>query len=156
MALSYSKSCLIGAIMESMAYGLYFLLFCRCARILWKRHDKGAVSLYLTGATITLFVLITMRMVLDNYASVTAFTYAPTTPNAAEIYLGSFGNGAMFRTGTYVALTIVADIFIVFRVYAVWGNNIFVAIVPALLAVADIGSFQDFRPYIFYLTLLNI
>ncbi|KAJ3727021.1 hypothetical protein C8R42DRAFT_717838 [Lentinula raphanica] len=77
-------------------------------------------------------------MVLDNYASVTAFTYAPTTPNAAEIYLGSFGNGAMFRTGTYVALTIVADIFIVFRVYAVWGNNIFVAIVPALLAVADI------------------
>lgn len=52
-------------------------------------------------------------MALDNYASVTAFTYAPLTPDAAEIYLGSFGNGAMFRTGTYVALTIVADIFIV-------------------------------------------
>lgn len=52
-------------------------------------------------------------MALDNYASVTAFTYAPLTPDAAELYLGSFGNGAMFRTGTYVALTIVADIFIV-------------------------------------------
>ncbi|KAJ3970708.1 hypothetical protein EV361DRAFT_914629 [Lentinula raphanica] len=140
MVLSYSKSCLIGAIMESMAYGMYLLLVCRCARILWKRHDKGALSLYLTGATVVLFVLITMRMVLDDFAIVTAFTYAPTTPDAADIYLGSFGNGAMFRTGTYIALTIVSDIFIVFRVYAVWGNSILHATVPALLAVADIVS----------------
>ncbi|KAJ3789612.1 hypothetical protein GGU10DRAFT_371966 [Lentinula aff. detonsa] len=138
MSLSYSKSCLIGAIMETMAYGMYFLLLCRCSRILWKRHIKGAISIYLITATIILFVLITMRMVLDNYAAVTAFTYAPLTPDAAEIYFGSFGNGAMFRTGTYVALTVVADIFIVFRVYAVWGNSIYAAIVPALLAVADI------------------
>jgi hypothetical protein len=53
------------------------------------------------------------RMVLDNKAVVEAFTNDPTTPNAADIYLESFGNGAMFRTGTYIALTIVADIFIV-------------------------------------------
>ncbi|KAJ3852660.1 hypothetical protein EV368DRAFT_82320 [Lentinula lateritia] len=138
MTLSYSKSCLIGAVMESMAYGIYFLLFCRCVRILWQRHIKGRISLYLITATTTLFVLITIRMALDNYASVTAFTYAPLTPDAAEIYLGSFGNGAMFRTGTYVALTIVADIFIVFRVYAVWGSSIYAATLPALLAIADI------------------
>ncbi|KAJ3749363.1 hypothetical protein DFH05DRAFT_1390308 [Lentinula detonsa] len=143
MSLSYSKSCLIGAIMETMAYGMYFLLLCRCSGILWKRHIKGAISIYLITATIILFVLITMRMVLDNYAAVTAFTYAPLTPDAAEIYFGSFGNGAMFRTGTYVALTVVADIFIVFRVYAVWGNSIYAAIVPALLAVADIGLNQS-------------
>lgn len=52
-------------------------------------------------------------MVLDNKAVVEAFTNDPITPNAADIYLENFGNGAMFRTGTYIALTIVADIFIV-------------------------------------------
>jgi hypothetical protein len=57
-------------------------------------------------------------MVLDNKAAVEAFTNDTVTPNAAEIYFTSFGNGAMFRTGTYIALTIVADIFVVgpFRV----------------------------------------
>jgi hypothetical protein len=52
-------------------------------------------------------------MVLDNKAVVEAFTNDPITPHATDIYFGSFGNGAMFRTGTYIALTIVADIFVV-------------------------------------------
>lgn len=54
-------------------------------------------------------------MVLDNKAAVEAFTDNPLTPNAADLYYTGFGNGAMFRTGTYIALTIVADMFIVSR-----------------------------------------
>lgn len=42
-------------------------------------------------------------MVLDNKAVVEAFTNDPITPHATDIYLGSFGNGAMFRTGMYIA-----------------------------------------------------
>jgi hypothetical protein len=52
-------------------------------------------------------------MDLDNKAVVEGSTNDPITPHATDIYLGSFGNGAMFRTGTYIALTIVADIFVV-------------------------------------------
>jgi hypothetical protein len=52
-------------------------------------------------------------MVLDNKAVVGGSTNDPITPHPTDIYLGSFGNGAMFRTGTYIALTIVADIFVV-------------------------------------------
>ncbi|KAK7438398.1 hypothetical protein VKT23_018011 [Stygiomarasmius scandens] len=80
------------------------------------------------------------RLVLDNKAAVEAFTNDPITPNAADIYYTSFGNGAMFRTGTYIALTIVADIFIVYRVFAVWARNIWVSLIPFLLAIADIVS----------------
>ncbi|KAJ7895901.1 hypothetical protein B0H14DRAFT_2679499 [Mycena olivaceomarginata] len=56
-------------------------------------------------------------MVLDNKFVVTAFTYDPITPNAADIYMQGFGNGAMFRTGT---------------------GSIFAATVPSVLAIADI------------------
>ncbi|KAJ6607974.1 hypothetical protein B0H10DRAFT_1699397, partial [Mycena sp. CBHHK59/15] len=99
--LSYSKSALVGIVLENLAYGALL-----------------RVSLYPLGIlarSVPLYAMLTadQRMVLDNKGVVEAFTYAPTTPNAADIYLQSFGNGAMFRTETFIALTIVADIFIV-------------------------------------------
>ena len=118
--------------------GLYFTYFLQSLNVLRRKLVHGRVSIWLTITTIVLFVLITMvsvlifgalqcelwtaisedefdcqRLVLDNKAAVEAFTDDPLTPNAAEIYFTSFGNGALFRTGTYIALTIVADIFIV-------------------------------------------
>ncbi|KAF7344077.1 hypothetical protein MVEN_01697300 [Mycena venus] len=137
--LSYSKSALIGIVLENLAYGLYLSYFIQCLQIILARKNaKSGASIRLLLITLVLFFLITLRMVLDNKGVVEAFTYAPTTPNAADIYLQSFGNGAMFRTGTYIALTIVADIFIVYRVYAVWGGSFMAAVLPCLLAIADI------------------
>ncbi|KAJ6452108.1 hypothetical protein C8R45DRAFT_1041372 [Mycena sanguinolenta] len=137
--LSYSKSALVGIVLENLAYGLYMSYFIQCLKIIFARKNaKSGASIRLLLITLVLFFLITLRMVLDNKGVVEAFTYAPTTLNAADIYLESFGNGAMFRTGTYIALTIVADIFIVYRVYAVWGGSFIAAALPCLLAIADI------------------
>ncbi|KAJ7112952.1 hypothetical protein C8R44DRAFT_796985 [Mycena epipterygia] len=137
--LSYSKSALVGAILETLAYGLYLSYFLQSVQIiLGRKNGEGKVSFKLLLTSLVLFFLITMRMVLDNKAVVEAFTNDPITPHAADIYLESFGNGAMFRTGTYIALTIVADIFIVFRVFAVWGGSFIVTALPCVLAIADI------------------
>ncbi|KAJ7320793.1 hypothetical protein DFH08DRAFT_713657 [Mycena albidolilacea] len=145
--LSYSKSALVGAILETLAYGLYLSYFMQGLQIiLGRKNVKGSVSARLLLTSLVLFFLITMRMVLDNKAVVEAFTNDPITPNAADIYLENFGNGAMFRTGTYIALTIVADIFIVYRVYAVWGGSLIAAALPSLLAIADIGTLFNMRP----------
>ncbi|KAJ7479848.1 hypothetical protein FB451DRAFT_165408 [Mycena latifolia] len=137
--LSYSKSALVGLVLESLAYGLYLSYFLQCMQIiLGRQNSKGRISVPLLLTSLVLFFLITLRLVLDNKGVVEAFTNDPITPNAADIYLENFGNGAMFRTGTYIALTIVADIFIVFRVYAVWGGSFVAAAVPFVLAIADI------------------
>ncbi|KAJ7243910.1 hypothetical protein B0H12DRAFT_815983 [Mycena haematopus] len=137
--LSYSKSALVGAILETLAYGLYLSYFLQGLQIIFRRKNgQGHISVRLLLTSLVLFFLITMRMILDNKAVVEAFTYDPVLPFAADLYLEDFGNGAMFRTGTYIALTIVADIFVVYRVYAIWGGNLIVAALPALLAIADI------------------
>ncbi|KAF8144918.1 hypothetical protein K438DRAFT_567708 [Mycena galopus ATCC 62051] len=137
--LSYSKSALIGAILETLAYGLYLSYFLQGMQIILSRKNaQGGISFRLLLTSLILFFLITLRMVLDNKAVVAAFTDDPITPNAADIYLEDFGNGAMFRTGTYIALTIVADIFIVYRVYAIWGGDLVATALPALLGLADI------------------
>ncbi|KAJ7717375.1 hypothetical protein DFH07DRAFT_861395 [Mycena maculata] len=138
MVLSYSASCLIGAILESMAYGLYLSYFIQGLQVILGRKNGRDISISLLLTSLVLFFLITMRMALDNKAIVAAFTDNPLEPNAADIYMENYANGAMFRTGTYIALTIVADIFIVFRVYAVWGGSVIAAAVPSLLAIADI------------------
>ncbi|KAH8831441.1 hypothetical protein DL96DRAFT_1459623 [Flagelloscypha sp. PMI_526] len=113
MSLSYAKACLIGALMESLAYGLYFCLFLQSSSILVKRISRGQINCSLFATNLLLFVLITLRMVLDNHAVVQAFTRNSSTPNAAEIYFTQFGKGSLWRTGTYVSLTLVADLFIV-------------------------------------------
>ncbi|KAF8217269.1 hypothetical protein K438DRAFT_2007846 [Mycena galopus ATCC 62051] len=118
--LSYSKSALVGAIMETLAYGLYLSYFLQGLQVIGtRRNEKGNISYRLLVTSLVLFLLITIRMVLDNKLVVVAFTYDPVTPYAADIYMENFGNGAMFRTGTYVALTIVADIFIVYELIGV-------------------------------------
>ncbi|KAJ7655825.1 hypothetical protein DFH06DRAFT_484003 [Mycena polygramma] len=137
--LSYSKSALVGAILEDIAYGLYLSYFLQGLQVILARQNaRKSVPIRLLLTSLILFFLITMRMVLDNKAVVEAFTDDPITPNAADIYLENFGNGAMFRTGTYIALTIVADIFIVYRVMAVWGGNLFATALPVVFAIADI------------------
>ncbi|KAJ6589253.1 hypothetical protein B0H19DRAFT_234434 [Mycena capillaripes] len=137
--LSYSKSALVGAILEDLAYGLYLSYFLQGLQTIFgRKKQRGNIPIRLLITSLILFFLITLRMVLDNKFIVVGFTYDTITPNAADIYMESFGNGALFRTGTYVALTIVADIFIVYRVYAIWSGNIFATAVPFILAIADI------------------
>ncbi|KAJ7337529.1 hypothetical protein DFH08DRAFT_812856 [Mycena albidolilacea] len=64
--------------------------------ILIRKNERGNISFRLLLTSLVLFLLITMRMVLDKKAVVEAFTNDSITPHATDIYLGSFGNGAMF------------------------------------------------------------
>ncbi|KAJ7814897.1 hypothetical protein B0H14DRAFT_2849129 [Mycena olivaceomarginata] len=143
LMLSYSKSALVGAILETLAYRLYsscVVLLEGLQIILIRKNEKGNISFRLLLISLVLFFFITMRMVLDNKAVVEGSTNDPITPHATDIYLGSFGNGAMFRTGTYIALTIAADIFVVYCMYAVWDGDTGGYALPALLAIAGISE----------------
>ena len=43
------------------------------------------------------------------------------------------------KSATYVTVTLVLDALVVFRTYAVWGRALAVALLPAMLFVADIA-----------------
>ncbi|KAL0067999.1 hypothetical protein AAF712_004902 [Marasmius tenuissimus] len=47
---------------------------------------------------------------------------------------------AMLSCGAYVALTSIADIFIVYRVFAVWSRNSIISAIPCSLSIAGIIS----------------
>ncbi|KAF5376171.1 hypothetical protein D9757_009342 [Collybiopsis confluens] len=138
VTLDYAKADLIGALMECLAYGMYFNLFLRCMQIMRQKIATGQVPYNLLCVSIALFILITMRMVFDNIGVVTAYTAHPALPNAADIYFTAFSTASMLRTTPYIVLTLIADLFMVYRVYMVYGNSILAAVGPSMLAIADI------------------
>ncbi|KAL0578830.1 hypothetical protein V5O48_003154 [Marasmius crinis-equi] len=132
MGSSYMKVQLIGVFLECLVYGVYLTVFLQTLQILRRKLVPGFVFAYLSVTTIVLFVLITMKLGLDTTIMVAGFTHQSKPLNAPTI-----------STGTYIALTVVADIFIVYRVFAVWSRSFLAAALPSVLVIADIvgGAF---------------
>ncbi|KAJ8093495.1 hypothetical protein AAF712_002275 [Marasmius tenuissimus] len=131
MALQFTKAALIGSFLECMAYGIYFVVFLQALQILHKKLVLTAVNhAYLLATALILWVLATVRVMLNVTVTVSALTTKETiVPNAAAI-----------STALWISHTIVADIFIVYRVYAFWSHRPLVLVVPFLLAIADAVS----------------
>ncbi|KAJ8088868.1 hypothetical protein PM082_014114 [Marasmius tenuissimus] len=131
--LTITKAALIGMLMESIVYGVYFTVFLRTLHILCRKLVPGFVRGYLATTTLVLFILITLKLGIDTGITVTLFTpedgAIPITTKLAKL-----------SSGIYVSLTIIADIFIVFRVSAVWSRNPIVSAIPCSISLAGIVS----------------
>ncbi|KAK1224948.1 hypothetical protein PQX77_012097 [Marasmius sp. AFHP31] len=134
MSRPFAKAGLIGTLLESIIYGIYLTVFLRTSRILRRKVFTGFGFAYLTTTTLILFVLITMRLAVDIHIMVQTLTVPGSgpIPNALELQ--------KLSCGIYVSLTIIADIFIVYRVFALWSRSLVVSAIPCSLIVAGIAS----------------
>lgn len=92
-----------------------------------------------------------------------AFTTNMGTANYADKYYQTFATTKnIVKSVLYVAVTVISDAFIVslafatwpstviltrvqmYRSFIVWGRNYFVAVIPFLLFLADIGKYSFF------------
>ncbi|KAJ8093490.1 hypothetical protein PM082_020347 [Marasmius tenuissimus] len=127
MALGFRKAVLIGTFLECIAYGIYFAVFLRALQILHRKLVPGIAFVYLLGTTIVLWLLTTVRLMLN----------VPTTVGVITTNKDIVPNASGISIALWVAHTIVADIFIVYRVYAIWSRSVLISVVPFLLAIAD-------------------
>ncbi|KAK1231908.1 hypothetical protein PQX77_004958 [Marasmius sp. AFHP31] len=130
--LTPAKAVLIANIVECIIYGIYFTVFLRTVPVLCQRMAPGVVRAYLAGTALALFALITLKLGVDINIAVEFFTKGGTTPLTGE--------EAKLSSGTYVALITIADIFIVYRVFAVWTRSLVVSAIPCLLVIAGTVS----------------
>ncbi|KAK7024994.1 hypothetical protein R3P38DRAFT_2952170 [Favolaschia claudopus] len=119
----------IGVFLENIIYGVYLSVFVECLRLVANRKARGAKHIYLVATTLIMFILITMRCVIDTYRCVVAFDGADLNWGAPNSPLGILTNLC------WVLVTPVADIFIVFRT---------VIVLPALLSLANLGRNSPF------------
>ncbi|KAG1722685.1 uncharacterized protein EDB91DRAFT_201926 [Suillus paluster] len=138
MALTISKAELIGVFLESLAYGVYLMVFNQCMFVLKKRRSRP--SDYLVGTAVSLFVLITAHLVIDILRNMEAFTSDEADPNYPTQYYQKFDTWQNYvKSALYVAVTLVSDAFLLYRSFILWGRNYFIATFPFLLFIADIG-----------------
>ncbi|EIW80040.1 hypothetical protein CONPUDRAFT_138116 [Coniophora puteana RWD-64-598 SS2] len=136
MALTIPRAELIGVFLESAAYGIYLTIFSQCLLVLRKRARRP--NDYLLGTAVTLFILITLHLIIDILRNVEAFTDDMSTPDYPEMYYGKFNTWQdILKSGLYVGVTLVSDAFILYRSYIVWGRSYLVTLFPLLLLLAD-------------------
>ncbi|KAG1886650.1 hypothetical protein F4604DRAFT_1917454 [Suillus subluteus] len=138
MTLTIPMAELIGVFVESLAYGIYLMVFNQCMSVLRKRHSRP--SDYLVGTAVSLFILITAHLVVDILRNMQAFTADEAEPNYPSIYYGTFDTWQnILKSSLYVAVTLVSDAFILYRSFILWGRNYLIATFPFLLFIADIA-----------------
>ncbi|KAG0696793.1 hypothetical protein DFH29DRAFT_812580 [Suillus ampliporus] len=135
MSLTISKAELTGVFLESIAYGVYLMVFNQCMVVLKKRHSRP--SDYLVGTAVSLFILITAHLVIDILRNMEAFTSDYPNPNTYYEKYNTWQN--ILKSSLYVAVTLVSDAFILYRSFILWGRNYLIAAFPFLLFISDIG-----------------
>ncbi|KAK1224943.1 hypothetical protein PQX77_001036 [Marasmius sp. AFHP31] len=126
-----AKASLITMILECIVYGIYFTVFLQTLHILRRKAVPGFLFVYLASTTLLLFALITLRLAADAQITVQALT-----SNRQHVLIAP--ELAKLTYGAYVVLTIIADIFMVYRVFAVWSRNLTVSVIPCSLSAASI------------------
>ncbi|KAJ8088833.1 hypothetical protein PM082_014079 [Marasmius tenuissimus] len=134
MSAALAKAGLIGTLLECTVYGIYTTVFLQTLPILHRKVVPGFVFAYLASTTLILFVLITVKLGVDIKVTVGLLTPREAQANSVNIAL------AKISYGIYVSVTMIADVFIVYRVFAVWSRSLVVSTIPGLLSLAGIIS----------------
>ncbi|KDQ56609.1 hypothetical protein JAAARDRAFT_58887 [Jaapia argillacea MUCL 33604] len=136
-------------VVESVLWGAFMILFCGAVNVLIERRRvRKEVSTPLLLTAILLFCSITTHWIIDISRAFDAFVYAQdhtlsfynssdASPNAAVSYLSEISNiKNVVNSGVYVFTTLVGDAFMIYRLFIVWGRNLWVVLLPLLLWVA--------------------
>ncbi|KAJ6537683.1 hypothetical protein B0H19DRAFT_1270103 [Mycena capillaripes] len=133
-----TKETYIGTFIECIIYGVYLSVFYECCLLFWRkdtaRTGTGSKHIYLIATTALMFIVISMRCVIDIIRLV------------APIYgfgdtFGPFsGTLAVITNVCWIAVTVLADTFMLFRTIVVWNKRWPIIALPSLLCIADIGA----------------
>ncbi|KAJ7176245.1 hypothetical protein C8R43DRAFT_1230408 [Mycena crocata] len=125
----------IGVFLENIVYGLYLSVFIEtCVLLARKYRNRSAKQIYMVGTTILMFILITMRCVIDTVRCIVAFKNDDLSFGPPNTTMGIVTNACWFF------VTAVADAFIIFRTWIVWNKKWYIIVLPSLLFVANFGS----------------
>ncbi|KAF7367636.1 hypothetical protein MSAN_00827200 [Mycena sanguinolenta] len=125
-----TKESYIGALLENIIYGLYLSVFLEFCTLFYKSKIRSGVHTYLLITSGLMFILITMRCIIDTYRCIAAFDNAldfgpPNSP------LGILTNSC------WLMVFSIADVFIIFRTFVVWDRRWLIIALPSMLCLAN-------------------
>ncbi|EJD46526.1 hypothetical protein AURDEDRAFT_164354 [Auricularia subglabra TFB-10046 SS5] len=131
---------LIGIFLEVLLTGAFLVVATSCAWSLYSRWRAGSgrSMYYLVATFVTLTLLIVVRTAVDLERTIHSFSYPSDT---GAIDLGAPASVESLMTNTLLVLiTVVADVFLIYRVFVVWESNWSIIIIPVLLCAGEAGG----------------
>ncbi|KAJ7766137.1 hypothetical protein B0H16DRAFT_1717364 [Mycena metata] len=108
----------IGVFLGNILYGFYLSVFLESSLLLWrKQKGRGASNIYVIATSLVMFILITMRCVIDTVRCIVAFDADGISFGPPNTTLG-----------------------VIYRTFIVWKRNWLIIILPTLLSLANFAS----------------
>ncbi|KAF8964740.1 hypothetical protein BDZ97DRAFT_1918704 [Flammula alnicola] len=133
--------------LESLFNGIFWVLFYECNSVLWQRHKVRQERLFTPIFVVAwiLFCTVTVHCVIELTEAFNAFirprdvgyVVQPHGLTPAEIfYMQLYRPMNVIYSSFYVATAVIADGFLIYRLYMVWGRNKLIIIAPLLVCIA--------------------
>ncbi|ESK94030.1 hypothetical protein Moror_12861 [Moniliophthora roreri MCA 2997] len=134
MDLDILKAKLAALWMESAFWGMYTVLFVMCIFILGKK--TGRVNKVLLGTATVMYVLSTGHVTVNFARAIVAFVEYEHAGGALAYYIRLWDWSAVVREIIFTTLCIVADALLIYRLWAVWGYRMRIAVLPTTFLLA--------------------
>ncbi|KAF9461634.1 hypothetical protein BDZ94DRAFT_1237508 [Collybia nuda] len=132
---------MVGTIIELLVMGAYTVIFIDHMKIMYRRRSTSIPYIYLLCTSIIIFLLCCMHAITDAWRIYTGFTTHMDTPNAPDAFFNQNNIwDSWIRTTTFNVITVVSDLFFVFRAWVVWNRSYLVCAIPFLLFLADVAT----------------
>lgn len=140
MAIDPATGQLVGTMIELFVQGAYTVVFIDHAKILYRRRSPTWSYAYFVFTSCILYFFAMFHACIDFSVMITAFTTTTDVPHGALQYFIQWDSPlSRLRTGLYDSMTLLSDLFFVYRVWIVYNCNYWIALLPFLLFVGDIG-----------------
>ncbi|KAF8207409.1 hypothetical protein K438DRAFT_1962334 [Mycena galopus ATCC 62051] len=119
----------ISVCLETILYGFYLSVFMESCVIL----ARNAKKMYILGTASTLFIFITIHCILD------IARYVISIQDTGVVLEPPNGTIVITAHICWCVVTLIADLFLIFRTFIVWEKNYWVITLPSLVFLANFG-----------------
>ncbi|KAJ6458183.1 hypothetical protein C8R45DRAFT_1183614 [Mycena sanguinolenta] len=131
--LTIDRAYLIALVVETLNIGISTTLSAATAKILLKK-GRREVNRHLLATLGLIWALCVAHWVIDIVRASQAFIDSAGGP---IVYYSTISNSLeSVKTGVYITVTLVADHFMIYRVFVVWNRNWPILILPTMLWIA--------------------
>ncbi|KAH8104660.1 hypothetical protein BXZ70DRAFT_606660 [Cristinia sonorae] len=138
MGILLDKAYLTAIWLETLFYGINFVLFWACMFVLIVKRRTPTVNKRLVAIAIAMFVMSTVHVSLGFQRLIEGFIHLRDAPGGPAAFFSDVSIPAnVVKVGLHTVNSVVGDSVVVWRCWLVWGRDWKICVVPILLVAAS-------------------
>ncbi|KAI0664484.1 hypothetical protein C8Q70DRAFT_238832 [Cubamyces menziesii] len=128
---------LVGSWLESFFWGIYTLLFAMSMRKIYQQRQQG-INKFTTTCLILLYLLASGHMALGLTRLIQGFIIYRDSMGPINYFSSIWYRVNLAKDYLYISNMVFGDLVVVWRLYVVWGKNVWYALIPFLMCISEL------------------